>query len=154
MKKLISISLLSVSFAFTASAYDVQKADSLNNFYSHMTQKVCANSTLFISADDAMKMIREKKEFSFLDVRTESENSLISLSSSNAIYIPLKELFAKESLQKLPTDKPVLIVCHSGVRATMAAMGLQQIGFKNVHVIKNGLIGLTTANNPKNAPLK
>lgn len=154
MKKIISISLITASLAFNLSAYDIQKANSLNNFYSHMTQKACANSTLFISGEDSMKMIREKKDFVFLDIRTESENSLVSLSSSNAIYIPLKNLFTKEALDKLPTDKPILIVCHSGVRATMAAMGLQQIGIKNLHVVKNGLIGLATANNPKNAPLK
>jgi rhodanese-related sulfurtransferase len=47
-----------------------------------------------------------------------------------------------------------MIVCHSGTRATLAAIGLKQLGFKKAHVVKGGLIALAAANNPKNAPLK
>jgi len=154
MKKLIystvTISLLSMNLM----AYDAQKAEELNKFYSHMTQKACADSKLFIKADDTLKMLREKKLFSFLDVRTDGENNILSLSGENALHIPLNVLFQKENLDKLPTDKPIIVVCHSGTRATLAAIGLKRLGFKKVHVLKGGMVALAKANNPKNAPLK
>ncbi len=145
-----AILLLSLS----AHAYDATKAQEFNAFYSHMTQKACADSKLFIEADDVMKMLREKKPFTMLDVRTDGEASVISLSGENALHIPINVLFKKENLDTLPTDKPIMIVCHSGTRATLAAIGLKRLGFKKVHVVKGGLITLANANNPKNAPIK
>jgi len=135
-------------------AYDAQKAEELNKFYSHMTQKACADSKLFIKADDTLKMLREKKSFSFLDVRTNGENNILSLSGENALHIPINVLFQKESLNKLPNDKPIIVVCHSGTRATLAAIGLKRLGFKKVHVLKGGMVALAKATNVKNSPIK
>ena len=66
--------------------------------------------------------------------------------------IPIKDLFKKVNLDKLPTAKPIVVVCHSGSRATLAAVGLIRIGFKNIHVLKGGLVALAIDNTPKNAP--
>ena len=154
MKKLIystvAISLLSINLM----GYDAQKAEELSKFYSHMTQKACADSKLFIKADDALKMLREKKPFSFLDVRTEGENAVLSLSGENALHIPLNLLFKKENLDKLPLDKPIVVVCHSGTRATLAAIGLKRLGFKKVHVLKGGIVALAKSTSVKKSPLK
>ena len=109
---------------------------------------------MFIKAKDVMKMYRDQKDFTLLDVRTDAEASIIALSANNAVHIPIAQLFTKKNLDKLPTDKPLIIVCHSGTRATMAAVGLKELGFKNAQVLKGGLIALAIANNPKNAPLK
>jgi rhodanese-related sulfurtransferase len=154
MKKTLAISLTALMLSTTSFAYDQTKAVQLDKFYSHMTQKACADSKLFVKAVDVMKMLREKKAFTLLDVRTDGEASVVALSASNAVHIPLAQLFKKENLAKLPTDKPLMIVCHSGTRATLAAIGLKQLGFKKAHVVKGGLIALAAANNPKNAPLK
>ena len=154
MKQILRPALAVLLFSITAHAYDAQKAQELNAFYSHMTQKACADSKLFVKATDVMKMLREKKPFTMLDVRTDGEAGVIALSGDNALHIPINVLFKKENLDKLPTDKPVMIVCHSGTRATLAAIGLKQLGFKNVHVVKGGLIALAKADNPKNAPIK
>jgi len=99
-------------------------------------------------------MLKEKKEFTFLDVRTDGENAILSMSGENALHIPINILFKKENLDKLPSDKPIVVVCHSGTRATLAAMGLKRLGFKHIHVVKGGMIALAKANNPKNAPIK
>jgi rhodanese-related sulfurtransferase len=101
-----------------------------------------------------MKLFRDKEKFTLLDVRTEGENAIVSVSSNNAIHIPVEHLFEKANLDRLPTDQPIIIVCHSGTRATIVAMGLQQIGFAKVHVLKGGLVALAEANDPKNAPVK
>ena len=154
MKRLLQSAAAVLVLALSANAYDTTKAQELNGFYSHMTQKVCANSKLFVKATDVMKMLREKKQFTMLDVRTDGEAAVISLSGENALHIPINVLFKKENLDKLPSNKPIIVVCHSGTRATLAAIGLKRLGFKQAHVVKGGLIALAKANNPKNAPIK
>ena len=154
MKKILLTSLSLAILSTGLLAYDNTKAANLEHFYAHMTQKACADSKLFIKANDVMKMLRKKKAFTILDVRTDGEAKVISLSGENALHIPINVLFKKENLNTLPTDKPIVIVCHSGTRATLAAIGLKRIGFKKVHVLKGGLVALAKANNPKNAPLK
>ena len=133
-------------------AYDANKAKELDTFYAAMTQKACADSKLFLEPVDAMKMIRDNN-ITLLDVRTIGEESVILLSKKHSIHIPIKDLFEKENLDKIPTDKPIVLVCHSGTRGTLAAIGLKRIGFEKVHVLKGGLVGLAIENNPKNAPV-
>lgn len=154
MKKTLLSTLTFTLLTISTHAYDDTKAKELNTFYSHMTQKACADSKLFIQAKEVMKRLKEKKDITLLDVRTDGEASVIALSGDNALHMPISELFKKENLDKLPTDKPIMVVCHSGTRATLAAIGLKRIGFKKVHVVKGGLIALAKANNPKNAPTK
>jgi rhodanese-related sulfurtransferase len=154
MTKIIISILLTLTFSISASAYDETKAESFEKFYSMFTQKACADSKLFISSEDTMKMFRDNKKFTLLDVRTIGENAIVSISSSNSIHIPIKDLFKQENLNKLPKDRTIIVVCHSGTRAVMAAIGLKQIGIKNTRVLKGGFVALADANNPKNAPIK
>jgi rhodanese-related sulfurtransferase len=154
MFKPFTAALFASALALSASAYDAQQAKVLDNVYSKFTQTACANSKLFISAEDALQMLRDNKPFLFLDIRTDGEAAVIALSGDNSKHIPLQSLFKPESLDQLPTDRPIIVVCHSGVRATMGAMGLKQAGYKAVHVLKGGMVALADANTPKNAPLK
>jgi rhodanese-related sulfurtransferase len=154
MNKVLVNALLLTTLTISAYGYDATKAKNLEKFYSHMTQKVCADSKLFISAEDTLKLIRDNKKHVILDVRTAGENSVISVSDKNSIHIELKDLFKKENLDKISTDVPVIVVCHSGTRAVMAAMGLKQIGFKNIQVLKGGFIALAQQDTVKNAPIK
>lgn len=154
MKKIIVSSFLVLGLTTSVFAYDEAQAINLNKFYSHLTQKVCANSKLFIEAKDTLAMINKGENPLYLDVRTSGEHSIIEISKEHSLHIPIAELFTKDNLDKLPKDRKIVVVCHSGNRALMAALGLKQIGFKNVHVMKNGLVGLAQANDPKNAPMK
>ena len=154
MKKIISSTLVIAALAVNSMAYDATKAEGFNKFFSNFTQKACADSKLFIDSEDVMKMFRDNAKFTLLDIRTIGEAGIVTVSSKNGMYIPLKNLFEQENLDKIPTDKPVIVVCHSGTRATIAAIGLKQLGFKQVHVLKGGLVALADANTPKNAPIK
>jgi len=149
-KRVILITIL--LFSSQLFGYDVEKAKSFNDFYSHMTQKACADSTLFIAADTVMKFLKEKKNILLLDVRTDAEASVVGLTADNSLHIPIEHLFNQKELHKLPNNTPIMILCHSGTRATMAAVGLKMIGVKNVQVVKGGIVALTNADNPKNAP--
>ncbi|MDF1876257.1 rhodanese-like domain-containing protein [Sulfurimonas sp. SAG-AH-194-L11] len=154
MKKLSYLLLVIVVFSTSAIAYNKEQVKVVNKFYSHITHKALKKSKFFIKADSVMKMLREGKEFTFLDVRTDGEAAIIKLNGENAVHISIDTLFKAQNLNKLPTNKPLIVVCHSGARAIMAAVGLKEIGFKNVQVLKGGLVSLAIANNPKNAPLQ
>jgi rhodanese-related sulfurtransferase len=154
MKKVILSTLIAASFGLSAFAYDQKQAESFDGFYSKLTQQACASSKLFIDGEETMKMIRDKNDMLLLDVRTDGEASVLAITAPNSLHIPLASLFKKENLDRLPTDRTIVIVCHSGTRATMAAMALKQLGFKQTRVLKGGMIALAEANNPKNAPLK
>ena len=155
MIKKIIISAITVStLAVNVSAYDSVKAEGFNKFFSHVTQKHCANSKLAIESDEAMKMLREKKPFTFLDIRTEGEMAVLGLKTKNTLEIPLQHLFEKKNLERLPTDELIVLVCHSGTRATMVVASLKMIGFKKIRVMRGGMVALAKGDNPKNAPLK
>ena len=154
MKKIVTSSLLLASLTVSAFAYDENKAKTFDAFYSNFTQKACANSKLFIDGQETMDMLNKKEKFTLLDIRTKGEHAVVSIGLENSIFIPLESLFEKENLDKLPKDRPIVIVCYSGARATLAVTGLKQIGIKNIKVLKGGIVGLAQANNVKNAPLK
>ncbi|MBN2896782.1 MAG: rhodanese-like domain-containing protein [Campylobacterales bacterium] len=154
MKRTLGLLLGTLALCAQLLAFDTSKAAELHRFYSHMDQKACADSTLFMKADAVLALIREAKPYLLLDVRSEGEASVLGLSDPHSALIPIERLFTPEALKTLPTDRPIIAICHSGTRGTMAAIGLKQLGFKNVHVLKGGMIALADANTPKNAPLR
>ena len=93
MKKTLLSTLTFALLTVSAHAYDDTKAKELNTFYSHMTQKACADSKLFIKAKEVMKLLKEKNDITLLDVRTDGEASVIALSGDNALHMPISELF-------------------------------------------------------------
>ncbi|MEJ2415179.1 MAG: rhodanese-like domain-containing protein [Sulfurimonas sp.] len=153
MNKLFTF-LTVTSLSVSAMSYDTLQAKKFDKFYSHMTQKNLADSKLSVSAENVMKMFREEKDFVLLDIRTPGEVSIISTVTPNTLQIPLENLFQEKNLNKLPSDKPIIILCHSGARELLAAAGLKQLGFKNIQIVKGGIAALAVANSVKNAPLK
>jgi len=154
IKKILTGTFLISTLTVNAMAYDATKAEGFDKFFSHVTQKHCADSKLMIDADEVMKMLREKKKFTFLDIRTEGEMAVLGLKTKNTLEIPLQHLFEKKNLDRLPKDKLIVLVCHSGTRATMVVASLKMIGFKKVRIMKGGMVGIAKGDNPKNAPIK
>lgn len=69
--------------------------------------------------------IKDKKNFHFLDVRSEAERQLASL---GGLHIPLNELEGR--FEELPRDKkPIIVYCHHGVRSLYATQFLKYHGF-------------------------
>lgn len=154
IRKFASAALLVSTMAVNVIAYDANKAKEFDKFYSNFTQKACAQSKLYIDGEETMKLIQEKKKFTFLDVRTEGELSVVGIKTPNTLEIPVEHLFEEANLDKLPKEELIVIVCYSGSRAVMVAASLKMIGFKNVRVMKGGIVGLAQGNSVKNAPIK
>jgi len=151
------ISLLSLLvFTLNVSAYDEALAAKMDKTFSNVTQAkiIKSKGKGVIENKELFKMLREKKKFTFLDVRTEGEMAVLGLKTKNTLEIPLEHLFEKKNLDRLPKDELIVLVCHSGSREKKAIMSLKMLGFKNVRLMKGGLVGLAQGNTAKNAPLK
>lgn len=101
-----------------------------------------------IDAPDLEKALSKGEKFLLLDIRTPEEHEVVALAHPRAKWIPLENLFKAESLDQLPTDSPVAVVCLSGYRAALAAGLLRAAGFENVVFVKGGLAGLVQAWKP------
>jgi rhodanese-related sulfurtransferase len=105
---------------------------------------------MLIDSDSIIKMLKKGDDFVLLDIRTIQEVSIVGLRTKNRLEIPFDVLFEKENLDKLPTDKPIVIVCHSGSRALQAATSLDMIGFKNAKVLYGGIMALAKSDSTLN----
>jgi rhodanese-related sulfurtransferase len=73
-----------------------------------------------------------------LDVRSRAEHAERHLPGS--VNIPIEELRAR--LSTLPRRRDIVVYCHSGARAGIAALWLRRAGFTRVH--NAGTIGRLT----------
>jgi rhodanese-related sulfurtransferase len=69
-----------------------------------------------------------------LDVR--ESNEFNAGHAPNAVHIPLGSL--ENKLSRVPSDKPVVVVCRSGMRARSATKLLRQHG-RDAHLLTGGM---------------
>ena len=153
-KKILVTTLCASVLGVNASAYDAEKAQYFDAFYSKFTPKVLANPTIEVSADGLMKMIREGEKFTILDARTPAEVGIIGINLSGTLEIPMDEVFKEENLKRLPTDEKLILLCHSGSRVTMMAAGLLMLGFNNIVILKGGIKAFAVAVGSGTVPIK
>jgi rhodanese-related sulfurtransferase len=93
-----------------------------------------------------------------LDIRTPVEVSVFNLALPGSLSIPIDELFLPENLARIPKDRPVVVLCKSGIRAGMAVVALRQLDFDKVFALQGGFKALSdyldpvTAYSPVPAP--
>jgi rhodanese-related sulfurtransferase len=84
----------------------------------------------------ALKKAREANRFTLVDVREPKETAGGYV--QGAVLMPIDSgIFARDH-GKLAKDRPVLIYCGAGRRATRAGEMLSQEGWKDVSVLYNG----------------
>jgi len=72
-----------------------------------------------------------------LDVRSLEEFNGPDGRVPGSLLIPLPEL--EQRLHEIPTDQPVVVLCHSGSRSALATQQLQKAGFIQVANLRGGL---------------
>jgi rhodanese-related sulfurtransferase len=149
IKKITGV-LLALLCSTNLFAYDADLAKKINETFSQYSLKHLNNSRMLIDADSVMKMLRKKEDFVLLDIRTPNETAVVGLRTKNSLEIPFDTLFEKKNLDRLPVDKPIVIVCYSGGRALQAATGLKLLGFKNAKVLYGGMIALAKSDSIRN----
>lgn len=79
-----------------------------------------------------------------LDVREQWEFDIVHLPGS--VLIPLSQL--PQRLGSLDAGRPVVVICHHGVRSRAAAKLLEQSGFAKVINLKGGIDAWAREINP------
>ena len=75
-----------------------------------------------------------------LDVREHAEVATAAV--EGALHIPMREVPAR--LAELETDKPLVVMCHSGGRSQRVAQFLLGNGFSNVFNLEGGIDAWST----------
>lgn len=149
----LGVSLFLV-FATSSFAYDAELAAKFDAMFSQMTQEVLAIAPCQITPEKVLEMLNKKEDFYVLDIRTPAEQSFVGITFKNALHIPMNEVFKKENLAKLPKNKKIVVVCHSGTRSAPTTMALRMVGFDNAVMLRGGISALAPAVTPKSMPLE
>jgi hydroxyacylglutathione hydrolase len=97
-----------------------------------------------LSAPYAAELLSSSDPPLAVDVRAPGERKQKSIAGS--VGIPLNHLI--ENREKLPKDRPLLVYCAGGYRASIAASLLQRCGYRNVSEIAGGIGAWEAANLP------
>ena len=73
-----------------------------------------------------------------VDVRENDEIAQLEYDVPSILHIPLTQF--EERFQEIPKNKPVVLVCKSGVRSLRATGFLVNHGYENVVNMKHGII--------------
>lgn len=90
----------------------------------------------YISTEEVYEIINSDEDHMILDVRTPDEFNEGHL--EDAVLIPVDELEGR--LDELPTDRPIIVHCKSGVRSNTAAIILIDNGFTMVFDMGGGIL--------------
>ena len=83
-------------------------------------------------------VIQNQPSVTILDVREADEISGTTAELNNLVHIPLSEL--RERVSEVPVDKPVVTLCRSGKRSSLALGILKTAGHEQVANIHGGLL--------------
>jgi rhodanese-related sulfurtransferase len=153
MKKFLTTTLfiLGIALGCPAWTYDAEMAKSYQQLFSNVVGAGAGKALNFVSAEAFTHELKDGKPWLAIDVRTPVEAELFTLSLPGSLVIPTNEVFTPENLALIPRNKPVIIVCKSGARATAVGTSLRHIGFENVHILKGGFEELASYFGPKQA---
>ncbi len=143
MRKTILVATLgAITLVGTALSYDKDLAKRFNGMFSQMTPEVIKQRPCQITTQQLLQMIQKGEDFVILDVRTPAEIAVVGPTWKNTLYIPMHELFKEENLNKLPKDKKIVVVCHTGDRAAAVVTALRAIGFDKAYQFRGGITEL------------
>lgn len=139
-------------------SYDAELAARYAELFAPAKEQVTGKELHCMKPEGLLNLVKKGEPVVGLDIRTPIEAGVFTLALPGSLSIPINELFLPESLARIPTDRPVVVLCQSGMRAGMAVVALRQIGFEKVFALQGGFKALsdylspTTAYSPVPAP--
>lgn len=88
-----------------------------------------------LTAKDLKEKLDNSEDITLLDVRSRNEWLTEHIENVIHIYVGVLEKFFNE----LPDDKPIVVVCKTGTRASLASSILQRAGRKKVYNLLGGM---------------
>jgi len=150
MKKVFLIIIVFILTTSVAAAYDKLLAESYVQFFKPFSEKATVKSLHFINTVDFVKNAKTGKLF-IVDVRTPGETGIYGLTIPGSVVMPMDQVFDPYNLNRLPTDKKIVIVCKAGHRSMAVSTALRHIGFDNVYSLKLGIQDIAKYLSPKTA---
>jgi len=140
-----------VGVSGTAWSYDQALAKSYAQLFEPVAGAKAGKALHLLTPADFVARVNAGEQIVTLDVRTPAEVRVFTSTLPEALAIPVNEVFKSENLARIPTDKPVVVICYSGTRAVVVGIALRHIGFDNVYVLKGGFRALAGYLDPKTA---
>jgi rhodanese-related sulfurtransferase len=132
--------------------FDRGVAATCSQIFSEVRGAAAGKGLRLVSPEAFVKDLDRFRRALILDVRTPEETAIIGMSLGKVRRVPASELFRGRTLEALPTEGDILVVCSSGARAVAVGTALRIVGFRNVSVLQGGLAQLSAyLNSP--APL-
>lgn len=132
-------------------SYDAGLAASYAQLFESAAGAQTGKALHLMTAEVMVDKVNAGESLIILDVRTPAETQILGSTLPGSLAIPLNELFQEKNLARIPTDKPVVVLCQSCVRAALAATGLRHIGFEKVFILKGGYKALVSYLDAKTA---
>ena len=108
----------------------------LDGGMNNLSANLKSSSETVIYADELSQALAANEDLFLLDVREPDE--LLQSKIDGAVNIPLAEIFQPNGSDEIPKDKPVVVICGSGNRATIATYALAQEGI-DFQVLEGGM---------------
>jgi rhodanese-related sulfurtransferase len=146
LRKISTIALgigMALALAAPAFAYDQAMAESYAQLFAPVQGAKAGKQLHLMPPDVFVAKVRSGEPIIGLDVRTPNEAGMFTAAMPGSLAIPLHELFTTENLGRLPSDRPIVVLCKSGTRATAAGTALRHVGFDNVYILKGGFKALS-----------
>jgi adenylyltransferase/sulfurtransferase len=83
-------------------------------------------------------MREQGDEFLLVDVREPYERDIVMIDDS--VLVPPRRFLDGSAMAELPTDRPVVLYCRSGVRSARALGILQDAGYRNAVHVDGGVL--------------
>lgn len=151
MSKYVVFPLIALLLGGPVMAYDAGLAQTYQRAFSPFDEQQTAKALHLMTPEQIMEALKKGEPLVILDVRTEREQSIVGVTQPGALHLPLNKVFTPEGLAQIPTDKKVVVTCHSGARALPVSMALRNLGFENVYCMKGGLKAFIDYLDPRTA---
>ncbi len=121
--------IFTVVFSAMLMASSAFAADDMAAKLNEVLSKSAAEKFWQVSADDVKAMIDSKKsDFLVVDVRP-APALYQGGHIPGAIFIPTQDVLKPESLQKLPKNKKIILVCVTGQTQNLPIVALRALGY-------------------------
>ena len=102
----------------------------------NVSEDIVSSSQVVIDSEELMSRLASDEDLYLLDVRQPDE--LLQSKIDGSVNVPLAEIFQPNGMDDIPTDKPVVVICGSGNRATIASYMLAQEGI-DFQILEGGM---------------
>ncbi len=101
-----------------------------------LSENLVSSLQTIIGSEELMYRVVSDENLYLLDVRQPDE--LLKSKIDGSVNVPLAEIFQPNGMDGIPTDKPVVVICGSGNRATIVSYMLAQEGI-DFQILEGGM---------------